>query len=147
MGRKKDRSDVLSFSHQDPVRGTVRAHYEKYRAENGLRPRCDNEECPFHTRELVWCGKPVPLILDHVDGCPNNNLPGNLRYLCPICNEQLVHTKGGANRGRIRDLGEYGYNVAERGSDTQQGKAYGRYTATDSAVCKKSEADGGEAAS
>jgi hypothetical protein len=29
MRKKKDRSDVLCFSHKDPVRATVRAHYDE----------------------------------------------------------------------------------------------------------------------
>lgn len=32
-----------------------------------------------------WRGKKLPLEIDHIDGNPSNNLPTNLRILCPNC--------------------------------------------------------------
>jgi hypothetical protein len=62
--------------------------------------RCDNSECHFHTNPLVWNGKPLTPILDHIDGVNTDNRPERLRLLCPNCNSQLG-THGGGNRGRI----------------------------------------------
>ena len=35
-----------------------------------------------------WCGKPIPLELDHIDGNPYNHKLENLRLLCPNCHAQ-----------------------------------------------------------
>lgn len=42
-----------------------------------------------------WCGRAVPLELDHVDGDRTNNRLENLRLLCPNC-----HAQTGTYRGR-----------------------------------------------
>jgi 5-methylcytosine-specific restriction endonuclease McrA len=36
----------------------------------------------------VWNGKPLTLQVDHADGDTMNNLPENLRFLCPNCHSQ-----------------------------------------------------------
>ena len=48
-----------------------------------------------------WMGAPIPLELDHIDGDAGNNLPNNLRLLCPTCHAQMPTSKGG-NRGKGR---------------------------------------------
>jgi hypothetical protein len=67
----------------------------------------------FHTGELVWNGKALPLIVDHVDGNRNNNRSDNLRLLCPNCDAQS-DTRGGKNARRIQNQTETGYEVAHR---------------------------------
>ena len=36
-----------------------------------------------------WCEKPMPLILDHINGVNNDNRLGNLRFICSNCDTQL----------------------------------------------------------
>ena len=48
-----------------------------------------------------WNGKAITLILDHVDGNPDNNLPSNLRLVCPNCDSQLDTFKN-RNKGKGR---------------------------------------------
>jgi hypothetical protein len=36
-----------------------------------------------------WLGKPIPLVLDHIDGNPNNNALSNFRLVCGNCDMQL----------------------------------------------------------
>jgi hypothetical protein len=36
-----------------------------------------------------WLGKPMPLILDHVNGINNDNRIENLRFVCSNCDSQL----------------------------------------------------------
>ena len=48
-----------------------------------------------------WLGRPIPLEVDHVNGDASNNLPSNLRLLCPNCHA-LTPTAKGRNRGKGR---------------------------------------------
>jgi len=48
-----------------------------------------------------WFGKPMPVWIDHIDGCASNNHPTNLRLICPNC-DSFNETFGGRNRGRGR---------------------------------------------
>ena len=36
-----------------------------------------------------WLGKPMPLILDHINGVNNDNRLTNLRFVCSNCDSQL----------------------------------------------------------
>jgi hypothetical protein len=36
----------------------------------------------------VWCGKPLIMVLDHINGNPTDNRLENLRLLCSNCNSQ-----------------------------------------------------------
>ena len=44
-----------------------------------------------------WCGKPLTLQLDHINGDGTNHSPENLRLLCPNCHSQ-TSTFGGRNK-------------------------------------------------
>lgn len=48
-----------------------------------------------------WFGKPIPLILDHIDGNSDNWLVPNLRMICPNCDTFLPTFKS-RNRGNGR---------------------------------------------
>lgn len=50
-----------------------------------------------------WCGKPITLEIDHIDGNYNNNIFSNLRLLCRNCHGQTP-TYGSKNRGNGRYL-------------------------------------------
>jgi len=45
-----------------------------------------------------WNGKPITLIVDHIDGRSNNNKLDNLRIVCPNCDCQLSTYKA-KNKG------------------------------------------------
>lgn len=49
----------------------------------------------------AWLGKPVPLVMDHIDGNAENNAETNLRLICRNC-DGLLPTFAGRNRGRGR---------------------------------------------
>jgi 5-methylcytosine-specific restriction endonuclease McrA len=48
-----------------------------------------------------WCGQPIVLQVDHIDGNAGNNMPDNLRLICPNCHSQTA-TFGGGNKGNGR---------------------------------------------
>lgn len=48
-----------------------------------------------------WMGKPISMVLDHINGKANDNSIGNLRFLCHNCDSQSDHYKG-RNRGNGR---------------------------------------------
>jgi len=47
-------------------------------------------------------GKPLTLQVDHIDGNSDNNLPKNVRLLCPNCHSQTETYKGG-NKGKLKN--------------------------------------------
>ena len=52
--------------------------------------------CTVCGLEPYWQGKPLTLILDHINGKNNDDRLENLRWVCPNCNQQLEttgHTK------------------------------------------------------
>lgn len=50
-----------------------------------------------------WLGQPAPLEIDHMDGNPTNDLPDNLRMVCPNCHAMMPTSKG-RNRGNGRTV-------------------------------------------
>lgn len=48
-----------------------------------------------------WLGKPLPFILDHINGDSSNNTKQNLRLICSNCDSQTDFYKG-RNKGRGR---------------------------------------------
>ena len=66
-----------------------------------------------------WNGKSLTLHLDHIDGNSDNNLPANLRLLCPNCHSQTDNhgSKGQGSRykkitKRNTYLREYKHNIS-----------------------------------
>jgi hypothetical protein len=109
MSRKK--KNVLEYSPKKASQATVLRHYEEWRKEHGKQMQCDNPDCTYNKKQhMEWNGKPLGVILDHINGSRYDNSPGNLRYLCPNCDSQLS-TRGGRNRGRILELREGTYII------------------------------------
>jgi Zn finger protein HypA/HybF involved in hydrogenase expression len=48
-----------------------------------------------------WMSMPINLEVDHEDGDPYNNIPENLRLICPNCHSQTPSFKG-RNKGKGR---------------------------------------------
>lgn len=58
------------------------------------------EKCECCGQESSWNNKPLVLQLDHIDGDSDNNLPSNIRLLCPNCHSQTENfgSKGKGSR-------------------------------------------------
>lgn len=68
-------------------------------SRNHLKPRLIEEgilkeECSACRRGPEWEGKPLSLVLDHINGVSDDNRPHNLRFLCPNCNSQTETFSG-----------------------------------------------------
>ena len=58
------------------------------------------KECGICHRPPEWEGKPLVLVLDHVNGINNDCRRENLRLVCPNCNSQLPTFCGRQNKGK-----------------------------------------------
>lgn len=71
-------------------------HYiREYLAD--VQSRC----CAICGGASVWLELPLALVMDHIEGNPNNNQRENLRLICPNCDSQLATYKS-RNRGKGR---------------------------------------------
>jgi hypothetical protein len=83
-------------------RRTMNYHRRLIRKKMVSEGRCDDACSECGLRE--WRGKRLTLEVDHKDGNPRNNVPENLRLLCPNCHS-ITETWRGRNRdGRKKEL-------------------------------------------
>jgi len=60
-------------------------------------------------------------VLDHKNGNSRDNDVENLRYLCPNCESQL-DTRGGANKGRVQNRTDTGYELYDKETGRRDAK-------------------------
>jgi HNH endonuclease len=75
-----------------------RQHLKNRLYEAGLKQR----RCELCGQQETWHGRPMSLILDHVNGIATDNRLENLRIVCPNCNATLDTHCGRQNRLDIR---------------------------------------------
>lgn len=94
----------------NPRKGCWKYSFEEVFIENSpqdrslIRKRVINDKlleykCACCGMEPVWQGKPLPLVLDHINGVNNDNRLENLRFVCSNCDSQLPTYKS-KNRTR-----------------------------------------------
>lgn len=54
--------------------------------------------CAECNLDSTWKNKPLSLVLDHINGIPNDHRLENLRWLCPNCNSQTETFCGRNNK-------------------------------------------------
>jgi len=67
-----------------------RGYLKKRMLKNGML----KNKCSICGQEPEWKGKPLVMVLDHINGVSNDNRIENLRLVCPQCNSQLDTTNG-----------------------------------------------------
>jgi hypothetical protein len=60
------------------------------------------DKCVICDALPVWCGKPITLQLDHINGNNKDNRFENLRVLCPNCHSQ-TDTYAGKNKAYLTE--------------------------------------------
>ena len=64
--------------------------YPRHRLKQRILESCMIEyKCALCGIGPEWMGKPMPLILDHINGINNDNRSKNLRFVCSNCDSQL----------------------------------------------------------
>lgn len=91
-GKKLELQEILEGKHpQYPTsklsKRLVIEGFKEYRCE-----KCGISE---------WCGDPISLELDHIDGNGKNHLLSNLRLLCPNCHSQTPTFRNKRRRDRV----------------------------------------------
>ena len=76
-------------------------------ARHNLKRRIINQnmipyKCAICNMPPEWMGKPMSLVLDHINGVNNDNRLDNLRFVCHNCDSQLETYK---SRNRRRKIG------------------------------------------
>lgn len=115
-GTKKAHSEGRSYKikKEDALRGT-KSFRKKLTREYEKLPFVDkpiaekyrvvlkdqNGKC-FICKIDTWCGKPLNLHIDHIDGDTRNNNRDNLQYLCPNCHSQTpTYCRSGNRKDKL----------------------------------------------
>ena len=97
----KHNFDISHFTHT--ARNCIKRDKENVFVENStasnntlrrfyLRGKYTEYKCSICGQEPIWNGKPLIMILDHINGVHTDSRIENLRWVCPNCNYQLETT-------------------------------------------------------
>lgn len=120
---------AIDISHFSPVNGIERKE-ENVFVENStatqatlrrwyLKGEYAEYKCSICGQEPEWQGKPLTLILDHINGHNNDHRLQNLRWVCPNCNQQLETT--GYKKMRVHEELSKKYYCIDCGKEISHG--------------------------
>ena len=74
--------DVLCYYESNPKSNkTIRKYYLRWRTCQKRPEQCDESECITRKERLLWNGKRLTLILDHINGDNHDCTPENLQLV------------------------------------------------------------------
>ena len=83
-------SYVKSIRKDDSEVFVSESTYPRHRLKERIRKQnMIPYECEGCGNKGEWLDKPLPLILDHINGVNNDNRLENLRFMCSNCDSQL----------------------------------------------------------
>jgi hypothetical protein len=89
-GKKVGRLQHWDEKYPDYVIFTENSSYSRHSLKDRILQRNLIEyRCECCKIGPEWMGKPMPLILDHINGINNDNRLENLRFVCSNCDTQL----------------------------------------------------------
>jgi len=107
--KRKEFFETNGFFEGSNNDSSIRKMLKKYILEkNGHKCSiCSNTE---------WMGKPIPLILDHINGNPEDHKEENLRLVCGNCDMQLPTYKS-KNKVKTKEMVE---NIEDKDTETEK---------------------------
>lgn len=102
-GKSVGRADIWDKKYPDEEVFVAGSTYARHSLKDRIiRKRLLDYRCACCGIEAIWLGKPMPLILDHINGVNNDNRLENLRFVCSNCDSQLETYKS-RNRNRNKN--------------------------------------------
>lgn len=107
-GKKVGRSPVWDEKYPDNKIFVKNSTYPRHSLKERIkRKELIEYRCSVCGIDAMWNNKPMPLILDHINGVNNDNRLKNLRFVCSNCDTQLETYKS-KNRKRKCSQEVYG---------------------------------------
>lgn len=89
-GRKVGRNPLWDIKYPDSIVFAENSKVSRVTVKRSiLRRNLIEYKCSCCGIEPMWNGKPMPLVLDHINGVNNDNRLENLRFVCSNCDTQL----------------------------------------------------------
>lgn len=102
-GKKIGRLPFWDEKYPDTVVFSENSTYPRHSLKSRIREKGLLEyRCSICGIDAIWNNKPMPLILDHINGVNNDNRLENLRFVCSNCDTQLPTYK---SKNRNRNIG------------------------------------------